>query len=94
MEPNKNRMTGYSPAAGSVRSWLGGWKGLAVCAVAIVGAILVFGGTQDAGKWLPLLFVLPCAFMMYMCMKNMGGNQGGGSNPKSGAPKIGPDVGR
>ena len=102
MEPNKNLTTASSgpPAAGSARSWLGGWSGLAVCAVAIVGAVLVFGGalggTQNAGTWLPLLFVLPCAIMMFMCMKNMGGNQGetGGSNPKTGAPKAGPDDGR
>jgi len=79
-----------SSAASRRRNWLGGWSGLAVCTLAIVGAILVFGGalggTQDAGKWLPLLFVLPCAIMMFMCMKNMGGNQdqAGGSNPKTG----------
>lgn len=99
MEPNKNLTTGSagSPAAGS---WLSGWSGLAVCAVAIVGAVLVFGGslggTQSAGKLLPLLFLLPCAIMMFMCMKNMGSNQGetGGSNPKPGTPKIGPDDGR
>ena len=74
--------------------------GLAVCAVAIVGAILVFGGalggTPHAGKWLPLVFVLPCAIMMFMCIKNMGANQGetGGSNPKTGTPRAGPDDGR
>lgn len=100
MEPNKNLMTGSPPAAGSGRNWLDGWSGLAVCAVAIVGAVLVFGGalsgTQGAGNWLPLLFVLPCALMMYMCMKNMGGNQGGasGSKPEAGAPKAGPEDGR
>ena len=102
MEPNKN-LTINSPgsrAAGSGRSWFVGWSGLAVCAVAIVGAALVFGGglggTLDAGKLLPLLYVLPCAIMMFMCMKNMGGNQGGaaGSKPKSGTPKTGPDDGR
>ena len=102
MKPNKNLTTTISgsAAAGSGRSWLGGWSGLAVCAVAIGGAILVFGGalggTQDFGSWLPLLFVLPCAYMMFMCMKNMGGNQGeaDGSNPKPGAPKAGPEDGR
>ncbi len=102
MEPNKNSTTASSGplAAGSGHSWLGGWSGLAVCAVAIVGTILVFGaalgGTQDAGTWLRLLFVLPCAIMMFMCMKNIGGNQGetGGSNPKTGTPRAGPDDGR
>ena len=102
MEPNKNSTTASSGplAAGSGHNWLGGWSGLAVCAVAIVGTILVFGaalgGTQDAGTWLRLLFVLPCAIMMFMCMKNIGGNQGetGGSNPKTGTPKAGPVDGR
>src|SRR5713226_10244279 len=89
MEPNKN-LTSASSGSSAASRRLGGWSGLAVCTLAIVGAILVFGGalggTQDAGKWLPLLFVLPCAIMMFMCMKNMGGNQdqAGGSNPKTG----------
>ncbi len=99
MEPNENLTTGSSgsPAAGN---WLSGWSGLAVCAVAIVGAVLVFGGslggTPSAGKLLSLLFLLPCAIMMFMCMRNMGGNHGetGGSNPKPRAPKIGPGDGR
>lgn len=99
MEPNKNltKESSGSPAAGS---WLNGWSGLAVCAVAFGGAVLVFGGafggTSDFGKLLPLLFLLPCAIMMFMCMKNMGSNQDetGGSNSKPGAPKIGPDDGR
>lgn len=102
MEQNRNltNVTSGSPVAGSERGWLSGWSGLVICAVAIVGAVLVFGGslggTQSAGKLLPLLFLLPCALMMFMCMKNMGSNQGeaGGSNPKPGAPKIGPDDGR
>lgn len=102
MEPNRNLTTASSspPVAGSWRSWLGGWSGLAVCAVAVVGAILVFGGalggTQGAGTWLPLLYLLPCAIMMFMCMKNMSGNQGGagGSKRESGAPKTGSDDGR
>jgi len=40
--------------------------------------------------------VLPCAIMMFMCLRHMGGNQGeaGGSNPKTGAPRTGPDDGR
>jgi hypothetical protein len=102
MEANKNLTTpaSYSSATGG-GSWLGGWGWLAVCALAIVGAILVFGGslgsTQEAGKWLlPLLFVLPCAIMMFMCMKNMGGNQGESvsSNAKTGAPRAGTEEGR
>lgn len=85
MDLNRNLTTrsSGSPAAGSKRGWLSGWSGLAVCAVAFVGAILVFGGafgTQSAGKLLPLLFLLPCALMMFMCMKNMSGNQGEARN--------------
>ena len=89
-----------SRAVGSGRSWFGGWSRLVVCSVVIVSAVLVFGGrlggTLDAGKLLPLLYVLPCAIMMFMCMKNMGGNQGGagGSKPVSGAPEAGADDGR
>lgn len=91
----------YSSAAGTGRSWLGGWGGLVVCALAVVGAILAFGGAfggaQDVGKWLlPLLFVLPCAIMMFMCMRHMGGNQteASGSNLKAGARKVGTEDGR
>jgi hypothetical protein len=108
MEPNKNLTAGpsCSSTAGGGRSWLGGWGWLALCALGIVGAILAFGGalgtTQDAGNWLPLFFVLPCAimmFMMFMCMRHMGGNQGetgeaGGSSDKTGAPRAGTEDGR
>lgn len=102
MEPNKNltNATSGSPVAGSERSWLSGWSGLAVCAVAFGGAILVFdsafGGAQSFGKVLPLLFLLPCAIMMFMCMKNIGGNQNDASsyNAKTGVHKADPDDGR
>ena len=102
MEPNKDltNATSSSAVAGSERGWLSGWSGLAVCAVAFGGAILVFGGafggTQSFGKVLPLLFLLPCAIMMFMCVKNMGGNQNdaGSSNVKTGVHKTGSDDGR
>ena len=78
------RLTGarpYSSATGTARKWLGGWGGMGVCVLVIVGAVLAFSGEFDggltAGALLPLLFVLPCALMMFMCMKNMGGNQSG-----------------
>ena len=80
MEPNE-RLTGarpYSSTTGTGQKWLG-WGGMAVCILVIVGAVLAFGGGFNggltAGALLPLLFVLPCALMMFMCMKNMGGNQ-------------------
>lgn len=98
MELNRNLTTrsSGSPAAGRKRGWLSRWTGPAVCAVAFVGAILVFGGafgTQSTGKLLPLLFLLPCAIMMFMCMKNMGGNQNdtGSSNVKTGVHKTDSD---
>ena len=60
-----------------------------ICGVLLVGG-LAFGGTsgsaQGTGSWLPLLFVLPCAIMMFMCMKGMGDKRGdAGSDPKPGA---------
>jgi len=83
MEPKKDLTATsappYSSATGGGRNWLGGWSGLALCALAVGGAILLFGGSlsgaQTAGSWLPLLFVLPCAIMMFMCMRGMGGNR-------------------
>jgi hypothetical protein len=98
MERNKDltNAASRSPVAGSERGWLSGWSRLAVCAVAFGGAILVFGGTQSFGKVLPLLFLLPCAIMMFMCMKNMGGGQddAGSSNVKTGVHQAGSDGGR
>lgn len=102
MEPKRN-LTNSSSAAGSpadasAGSELGGWGWLAVCA-AVIGAVLVFGsalgGMQDAGKWLALLLVLPCAIMC-MCMRRTGGNQGdaGNSNAKTDASKVSAEDGR
>ncbi|AEI04614.1 hypothetical protein OCA5_pOC16700450 (plasmid) [Afipia carboxidovorans OM5] len=98
MESNKNltNATSDSPVVGSERGWLSGWGGLAACVVAFGGAILMLGGTQSFGKLLPLLFLLPCAIMMFMCMKNMDGNQNdaGSSNIKTSIHKTGSDDGR
>ncbi len=89
-EPNE-RLTGarpYSSATGTARKWLGGWGGMGLCVLVIVGAVLAFNGEFDggltAGALLPLLFVLPCAVMMFMCMKNMRGNQSRADNSSAG----------
>ena len=99
MKPNQDltRTSSVSdpPAASCGRSTLGGWGWLSVCALAVIGAVLVFSGalgdTKGASTWLPLLFVLPCAIMMLMCMKHMGGHQAdvGKSNAQTGAPQAG-----
>lgn len=93
MEPGKYVTSASSRSSGEKNglSWLSGWGGLAACALVILGALLAFGGalggTQNAGKWLPLLFLLPCAIMMFMC-RNMGGAQSD-AGPPTGAPKSG-----
>ena len=81
MERNE-RSTAARPCSSdtvTAHKWLGGWGGMAVCMLVIVGAVFAvnggFNGGPSAGALLPLLFVLPCALMMFMCMKNMGGNQ-------------------
>lgn len=95
VEPDKHVTNASSRSSGeSGLSWLSGWGGLAACALVIFGALLAFGGllggTQDAGKWLPLLFVLPCAIMMFVCMRNMGGAQSDAGPPsRTGAPRSG-----
>ena len=83
MGPNE-KSTGTRPVSSATvkwDKWLGGWGWMVVCVLVIVGAILAVSGELDgklpAGALLPLLFVLPCALMMFMCMKNMGGNQSG-----------------
>src|SRR6266851_4239164 len=59
------------------RGWLGRWRGLVV-AGAVAAA---FGALALSQHWLasadlvPLLFVLPCAAMMFMCMKGMNHGQ-------------------
>lgn len=90
MEPIE-RLTDARPCssvAGKGHKWFGGWGWMAVCVLVVIGAMLAFsgefGGRLTVGAWLPLLFVLPCAIMMFMCMKNMGGNQSGADNSIAG----------
>jgi hypothetical protein len=57
-----------------------------------VGAAAATTGLALSQHWLavadllPLLFVVPCALMMGMCMKGMGRDQPTGSAPKVGPP--------
>lgn len=79
-----NKLTASSPAEGASSchgsrnnsgSWLHGRRGLVVGGVVAVAAVAL----ALSQSWLalpnliPLLFVLPCALMMLMCMK---GNHG------------------
>lgn len=90
LKPNERSTAAgpYSSANGTAHKWLGGWGGIALCMLVIVGAVLAFSGGFDggltAGALLPLLFVLPCALMMFMCMKNMGDSQSGADNSSVG----------
>lgn len=60
----------HGPIQGS-SGWLGGRRGLAVAGVVIAAGI----GLALSQHWLdvatlvPLLFVLPCMAMMFMCIK-------------------------
>ena len=57
------------------RRYLGGRRGLWVFALALAVAGLFLGGAWwGFAAVLPLLYVLPCAAMMAMCMKGHGGS--------------------
>jgi len=53
--------------------WLGLPRGLviAVALIAVVGALALGQHWLAVAGLVPLLFVLPCALMMFMCMKGM-----------------------
>lgn len=69
-------------------TWLSNWRALAA-AVAIVAAIAVgFGGVAVAERLLPLLFVLPCALMLLMCMRHAGGNKAPGATGAETNPSV------
>lgn len=67
--------TGRSTACGSARSSLRGGRSLLI-------PVLIFAAVSLAAGWawfgttaiLPLLYVLPCAAMLAMCMKGHGGS--------------------
>lgn len=69
--------------------WLGGWRMLAAAAVVAAAALAVpaFGGVGATERMLPLLFTLPCALMMLMCMRHADGprREPGGSGADTNA---------
>jgi len=71
-----------SNSDGSWRQWLAANRRLAICAIIAIGLLVAFLGYGVRGDvvrrlvtLLPLLLFLACPAMMFMCMKNMGGNQ-------------------
>ena len=68
-------MTGASGSAGPADG-RGGRRVLVVAAAAAaVAAALASAGAGTAERLLPLLFVLPCMAMMFMCTRHAGGQR-------------------
>jgi hypothetical protein len=66
----------HGPGQGSP-GWLSGRRGL-VIAVAVAAAAIAFALSQHwlaVAELVPLLVVLPCAVMMFTCMKGMNRGQ-------------------
>ena len=84
METNKSLTP--SNSGGPWRQWFTAGRGLvAICAIVAIGLLVEFleyGARGDVvgrlASYLPLLLVLACPVMMFMCMKNMGGNHQNG----------------
>jgi len=84
METNKDLT---SNSGGLWRQWSTASRRLAICTIIAIGLLVVFLGYGARGDvvrrlvtLLPLLLFLVCPAMMFMCMKNMGGNQQNRSN--------------
>src|SRR5258708_24129124 len=73
-------------------SSIGRWRGLAIAGVVIaVGMTVAFSQHWLAVASLaPLLFVLPCAVMMFICMKSMDHGQETGTKPASARDQTAP----
>lgn len=70
--------TGATSRRGATKGrWLGGWRSGAVASVVIAAGIGLALSQHwfDIADLLPLLFVLPCMAMMFVCMKGMNHNQ-------------------
>ena len=69
----------FSPyvVRGGSPSWLRRWRGLVIAGAVIAGVVAL----ALSRHWLavadlaPLLFILPCAVMMFICMKSMNHGQ-------------------
>lgn len=79
--------TGATSRHGATQSdWLGGRRGWAVA-----GLVLAVTGLVLSQHWLdiadlvPLLFVLPCMAMMFMCMKGMNHGRHANSTTEKGS---------
>ena len=79
METNKDLT---SNSGGLWRQWSTASRGLANLHIIAIGLLIVFLGYSARGEvvrrlvtLLPLLLFLVCPVMMFMCMKNMRGNQ-------------------
>lgn len=90
MNPITNSIASPYAAAGQagpvavVRRYLGERRGLRVFALALAAAGLILGGAWwGLAAILPLLYVVPCAVMMAMCMNGHGGS-GQNSDAKPG----------
>ena len=57
--------------------WLSGRRGLVIAMAGAVAAVALAAGQHwlAVADLVPLLFVLPCAVMMFMCMKGMNRGQ-------------------
>lgn len=77
-------------------SWLGRWRGVAIGGGAIVTGIALALNQHWvlAVQLIPLLYVLPCALMMLMCMKGMNHGQRARDNhaPVSAITPVGNDA--
>jgi hypothetical protein len=68
-------------------------RGILLMVTAVLGATGVFAGWQwfGAAAMLPLLYTLPCAAMVMMCMRGHGGTDNAPMNLNSGGTEVGPD---
>src|SRR6267154_1473942 len=75
-----------------IPAYLRGREGV-MLAMILVGAIGFFAGWQWFGSAavLPLLYTLPCAVMMAMCMRGHGGT-GNATTTSNGSVELGPDI--
>ena len=68
-------IAGQAGSAAVVRRYLGGRRGLYTLALTLAATGLFLGGAWwGFAAILPLLYVLPCAAMMAMCIRGHGGS--------------------